>query len=81
MKWDTAHDANNAAGVKGRMRKQAVVSKAVQPWRHDARLACRVHLCMGPLRASAELLVTFGYKSNRRSLAKALSYKLNLQLI
>ena len=28
------------------------------------RIARRVHLCMGPLRASAGLLVTFGHKSN-----------------
>ena len=29
---------------------------------------------MGPLRASAALLVTFGAKSDRRSLAKGLSF-------
>ena len=59
-----------------RQRSAAIADGRV---RHGARLgctlwriACRVPCCMGPLRASAAVLVTFGGKSDRQSLLKAL---------
>ena len=49
------------------------------------RIARRVHLCMGPLRASAGLLVTFGHKSNRQCLkglkGETLSVKISFQIV